>query len=268
MDFYQLSPSVRKNSPYVFKGLFKVLRKQQNFAYQNLSTYLLDILRFIAFIGRNFQILGIKSSSFFVDQLEKELPNWKQKDGKKLLPSAVDIQNCCGYITLLSLDDSDDGFFDGVVQTGNGNNLPRNGEMNEENLDLLKEEVDNIPDTSMMGTKPKSLGPLDIAAGQKAGENWILLDIKYGVPLFDSELNKAICEGIKSNNLWKSDNLSALKSSGQELCQALNNFIISHQDLNGANSKIWTTPEERRKSPVPLPTRVLFFDGQVLHDKL
>ena len=87
------------------------------------------------------------------------MPNWKQKDGKTLLPSAVDIQNCCGYITLLSLDDSDDGFFDGVVQTGNGNNLPRNGEMNEENLDLLMEEVDNIPDTSMMGAKPKNFGP-------------------------------------------------------------------------------------------------------------
>ena len=101
------------------------------------------------------------------------MPNWKQKDGKTLLPSAVDIKNCCGYITLLSLDDADDGFFDGVVQTGNGNNLPRNGEMNEENLDLLMEEVDNIPDTSMMGAKPKNIGPLNIAAGQQAGENWI-----------------------------------------------------------------------------------------------
>ena len=215
-----------------------------------------------------FSNVGYKILVFFVDQLEKELPNWKQKDGKTLLPSAVDIQNCCGYITLLSLDDADDGFFDGVVQTGNGNNLPRNGEMNEENLDLLMEEVDNIPDTSMMGAKPKNIGPLNIAAGQKAGENWILLDIKFGVPLFDSELNKAICENITSNDLWKSDSLSALKSSGQELCQVLNDFITSHQDLNGANAKIWTTPEERRKSPVPLPTRVLFFDGQVLHDKL
>ena len=84
--------------------------------------------------------------------------------------------------------------------------------------------------------------------------------------ILDSDLNKATCEGIISNSLWKPKNLNALKKSSQDLCQILNEFIHSHQDLNDA--KIWTTPEERRKSPVPLPTRVLFFDGHVLREKL
>ena len=176
----------------------------------------------------------------------------------------MDIQNSCGYISLLSLDDPEADDVTGMVQGGNGNNLPRNGEMNEENLDLLQEEVDNLSDTTMV-SKPRNLGQLD--ANEKVA-NWILLDIKFGIPLFDSDLNKATCEGIKSNNLWKLDSLDELKKSDQELCQALNEFIHSHQDLKGDNSKISTTPEERRKAPVPLPTRVLFFDGQVLHDKL
>jgi hypothetical protein len=151
---------------------------------------------------------------------------------------------------------------DNVAQVGNI--LPRNGEMNEESLDLLQEEVDNIPETSVI-QKPRNLATLN--AIEKTG-NWMLLDIKFGIPLFDSDLNKATCEGITSNDLWKTKNLNAMKKSGQELCQVLNDFISSHQDLNGVNVKTWTTPEERRKSPVPLPTRVLFFDGQVLHEKL
>jgi len=193
-------------------------------------------------------------------RLEKDLLNWKQKDGKELLPSTIDIKNCCGYISLLNLDDSED--MDNVGQVGNI--LPRNGEMNEESLDLLQEEVDNIPETSVT-QKPRNLATLN--AIEKTG-NWMLLDIKFGIPLFDADLNKATCEGITSNDLWKTKNLNAMKKSGQELCQVLNDFISSHQDLNGVNVKTWTTPEERRKSPVPLPTRVLFFDGQVLHEKL
>ena len=36
-----------------------------------------------------------------------------------------------------------------------------------------------------------------------AAANWILLDLNFGVPLFDADLNKKICNRITSNGLWK-----------------------------------------------------------------
>ena len=97
---------------------------------------------------------------------------------------------------------------------------------------------------------------------------WTLSNLTFGVPLFDSELNKSICQKIVINSLWKSDSLANLAKSGESLVTSINKFILEHQDipLNDANDKIWMTPEERKKSPVPLPTRTLFFDGQHLHD--
>lgn len=46
---------------------------------------------------------------------------------------------------------------------------------------------------------------LDEATGEKESkiENWILLDLNFGVPLFDAELNKKICSRITSHGLWK-----------------------------------------------------------------
>lgn len=135
--------------------------------------------------------------------------------------------------------------------------------MNEENANLLQEELDNIPDLA----KKKSLA---LDQDHSPGGKWMLLDVTFGIPLFDSELNKSICQGIVINGLWKSANLKAVEESGKNLCQSLNEFILKHQDLplNESSAKTLSTPEERRKHPVPLPTRVLFFDGLRLHDKL
>lgn len=170
-----------------------------------------------------------------------------------MLPSSVDVRNCCGYISLLKLKDVNDNF------RTNGEEA-KNGQMNDENASLLQEEVDNIPDT-----KPKKLALED----DEDEGNWMLMDIKFGIPLFDSNLNKDICQGIVINSLWKSENLQAVEKSGQKLGQMLNEFIASHQDLPlTEGSKVWATPEERRKSPVPMPTRLLFFDGHSLHEKI
>lgn len=186
------------------------------------------------------------------EKLEQDLPRWRGLDGKRMLPNSVDIRNCCGYISLLKLKDMNDNFktFEEA----------KNGQMNEENASLLQEEVDNIPDS-----KPKKLTLND----EEDVGKWMLMDIKFGIPLFDSSLNKAICQGIVINSLWKSENLRAVEKSGQELGQKLNDFILSHQDLPLTDGgKMWTTTEERRKSPVPMPTRLLFFDGHSIHKKI
>ena len=94
--------------------------------------------------------------------------------------------------------------------------------------------------------------------------------VPYRLPLFDSDLNKAICQKIVINSLWKMENLSNLKESGEELSSAIHNFIQEHQDIElnniSNNDKLCMTPADRKKSPVPLPTRILFFNGRHLEN--
>ena len=177
-----------------------------------------------------------------------------------MLPPAVDIRNACGYISLLNLEVMDD--------NNESSGAPKNGEMNEANATLLQEEVDNVVEDGRKSSKSKQ--KMSLLNDNEFRKKWMLLDIKFGVPLFDSELNRTICQGIVINSLWKKESLEVLKKSGQDLTQLINDFILNHQDLplNDANAKMWTTPEERRKSPIPMPTRVLFFDGHTLHEKI
>ena len=65
-------------------------------------------------------------------------------------------------------------------------------------------------------------------------------------------------------SLWKSDSLANLDKSGKDLTITIHDFIFEHQELKETHDKIWMTPEERRKSPVPLPTSILFFNGRKL----
>ena len=183
------------------------------------------------------------------------MPSWKAKEGQKMLPKAIDVHNNCGYISLIKLEVAD--------ETESSNHAPHNGEMDEAKATLLQEEVDNIPND-------KGKIPLTLAVDSNPGSRWMLLDVKFGIPLFDSDLNKSICQGIVINSLWKNESLESQKKTGKELCQLLNDFISHYQDLplNDSLTKLWTTPEERRKSPVPFPTRVLFFDGHTLHEKI
>ena len=166
-----------------------------------------------------------------------------------MLPEGVDIEHCCGYISLIKLN---------TVNDNEDGGKPFNGQMNEESASLLQEEIDNIDNN-------KPTLELNSDSGQ-----WMLLDVHFGVPLFDSDLNRAIGQRIVTNSLWKSESLNHLEKSGKELCQMLNDFICRHQDLplnDNKACKIWTTPEERRKSPVPFPSRALFWTGSKMMDK-
>ena len=128
-------------------------------------------------------------------ELQKDLPWWKTANGHLALPPGVDVQNNCGYISMIKLQPpSRDDLASGC----------NNGNMNEEGANLLQEEIDNITKEEQSDMKPKTLDLL----GKSKGKNtdhvpWTLLDINFGIPLFDSELNKIICQRITINSLWK-----------------------------------------------------------------
>ena len=95
------------------------------------------------------------------------------------------MEHSCGYVTLLDLDVSrlvdDDG-------SGERKNLI------EEELDIMDQEEKN--DFSL---------DLDVSKTKKKSKNYVILDINFGVPLFDANLNRQICGRIVSNGLWKKE---------------------------------------------------------------
>ena len=121
------------------------------------------------------------------------------------LSTFLDIKNACGYITLLNLD---------LPQSHlevNSSFLPResrkmessNGDLSAEKANLLSSELDSLDEE--MGEK-KAKMTLDLKTGEdevKREANWIILDLNFGVPLFDPDLNQQICTRIIDHGLWK-----------------------------------------------------------------
>ncbi len=130
-------------------------------------------------------------------QLQKDLTWWKTSNGHSNLPAGVDIRNNCGYISMIKLQP--------ILQDEDEVDGCNNGDMNDEGADLLREEIDNL-DTEK-SQKPTTLD-LGIHSNKNESQSsrrgqWTLLDIKYGIPLFDSELNKVISQRVTINSLWK-----------------------------------------------------------------
>lgn len=95
--------------------------------------------------------------------------------------------------------------------------------------------------------------------GTFSEETWVPLDVQFGIPLFDLELNQTICDRILSLNLFDSAHLRKHSRSSRELVLRLFNFIASHQDRHlevDADGGITTK--------VALPTHSVCFDGRTL----
>lgn len=71
-------------------------------------------------------------------------------------------------------------------------------------------------------------------------KNWFLLDVRFGVPLFDNKLNLDILTMIKDNNLFSKKNLDLMLNASRKLVLNLLNFIQNYQllpILNTLNSQ-------------------------------
>ena len=129
------------------------------------------------------------------------------------LESVVDIESSCGYLTLVTKTKEDaDGERKKEETTANKKSKasdskqeiretsPDGAELNSSNAQLLEEELDNI-DCPMAGSMSKSSTmpsrPKDLQLGEKLKPleevcSWQVLDITFGIPLFDMELNSAV----------------------------------------------------------------------------
>ena len=130
------------------------------------------------------------------------------------LESVVDIESSCGYLTLVTKTNEDaDSERNKEEATANKKSKasdskqeiretsPDGAELNSSNAQLLGEELDNI-DCPMAGSMSKSSTtvpsrPKDLQLGEKLKPleevcSWQVLDITFGIPLFDMDLNAAV----------------------------------------------------------------------------
>ena len=163
------------------------------------------------------------------------------------LGSSVDIESSCGYLTLVTVPKEEkkrevkggkDSSASDSRRKEDRESSPAGAELNSSNAQLLEEELDNI-DCPMAGsqltssmTKSSILPPrpTDLQLGVKVEPlekncSWQLLDVTFGIPLFDMDLNAAVTQrqDSKSEKPWLSLEFQVDREGsgeGRELGQA------------------------------------------------
>ncbi|KAK2887066.1 hypothetical protein Q8A67_015294 [Cirrhinus molitorella] len=173
----------------------------------------------------------------------------------KILRDKVDLEHQCGYITMLNhnnrhrrrTSDADgDPELSGVLDA-NGSN---------ESFELVTEE-NNGDGSKKPGTE-----------GSSSEDEWVPLELCFGMPLFSSELNHKVCQRIVSHKLCSKDSLQELLHSSRKLALKVLSFVHSFQDGkqpadpdSGVSGPLSQPPAE---SGVPLPAiNLLFKDGEL-----
>ncbi|XP_069032072.1 protein FAM91A1 isoform X2 [Embiotoca jacksoni] len=172
------------------------------------------------------------------------------------LKEQVDLEHQCGYITMLNSNNrhrrrpSDSTECRGDTHLGGG--LDTNGST--ESFELVTEENNG-----------ESKGKTDTLSSE---DEWVPLELCFGMPLFSSELNRKVCRKIASHKLFSNESLQELLHSSRKLSLKVLSFVQSYQDGNqpsdldsGVSNPLSQPPAE---SGVPLPAlNILFKDGQL-----
>ncbi|XP_064835531.1 protein FAM91A1 isoform X2 [Oncorhynchus masou masou] len=173
-----------------------------------------------------------------------------------LLREKVDLEHQCGYITMLNpnnrhrrrASESSDGRGDSHL----GGGLEANSST--ESFELVTEDNN--------GGKQAAEVPL-------IEDEWVPLELCFGMPLFSSELNRKICRKIASHGLCSKDSLQDLLHSSRTLSLKVLSFVQAFQDGSqgqpdpdsGVSGPLSQPPAE---SGVPLPAlNLIFKDGQL-----
>ena len=134
-------------------------------------------------------------------------------------------------------------------------------ELGSSSIQLLAEELDTL-DSAMAGAEgaapPARPRPASLAPAP-APQQWLLLDVTYGVPLFDLELNRAVVGRVAGRGITCAPALAAMAAAQAALARQLIAFIGVHTDHY--TPYVAAMVEE---AEVPLPTRPVWFDGATI----
>jgi hypothetical protein len=163
----------------------------------------------------------------------------------------VDIRHSCGFLTLVTAEAP-------APAKGRGGReaspaLPAG--LDSSTAQLLEEELDGI-DCPMAGGRQDRPGSLHLGPPAEPEQDWQLLDLTFGVPLFDMELNAAVTGRITERGLARPDSLACLAESQAGLAGQLLAFIRAQTD-----DYVPYVTAMLDETEVPFPTRPVWFDG-------
>eukprot|EP01124_Arcella_intermedia_P013588 TRINITY_DN20001_c0_g1_i1.p1 TRINITY_DN20001_c0_g1~~TRINITY_DN20001_c0_g1_i1.p1 ORF type:complete len:752 (+),score=142.19 TRINITY_DN20001_c0_g1_i1:112-2256(+) len=87
--------------------------------------------------------------------------------------------------------------------------------------------------------------------------HWVLQDLSFGIPLFNTDINREVCDKIERWNLFSEENLSTHSTKSRELSLKLLDFI---SNVNGTHHLL--------EYGVPLPTHIIFWteSGKIISE--
>lgn len=197
------------------------------------------------------------------------------------LEAELDLSHSCGYITLLK---------SGCQSSSQ--RMPANGvasshrEDDDTKASQLSEAAREGDAGSQSGSPPQTQGSLDIEKAKDSMQlplgtreyrqrgahlmeeresDWVLLDLSFGIPLFDEVVNQEVCHRIAERQLCHRSSLELLLHSSRKLSLQLLNFIARQQDMPvvpdlPADTGLTPSSTQRSQAPtLPYPTRNLAF---------
>ena len=175
------------------------------------------------------------------------------------LEDKLDLHHTCGYITLVNFPKRSEKTETEAGGESKRESSPAAGDNMD--LQLLEEELDNI-DSPMAGVSSSSgnMRPKHLSLGFTTTEpskmcledDWKLMDVSYGIPLFDMELNCAITNKILEGDLVDPESLQSLKETSESVKKGLLQFIKDNSIA---------IPDWLADNDVPFPTNPVWFDG-------
>ena len=154
----------------------------------------------------------------------------------KKLTETLDLNHTCGYITLIKTGNPNNNFTQLSKQSNhtihNGNLFgrhtnfkpsvvgesvcPTNGLSNSMSAEVLTSELDSLNTSFSTNANIDLSQPatsradscklvLDLKSEDSAGgldEDWCLLELSYGIPLFNADLNQQVCEAVADHQLY------------------------------------------------------------------
>ncbi|KJE91689.1 hypothetical protein, variant [Capsaspora owczarzaki ATCC 30864] len=114
------------------------------------------------------------------------------------LSKHIDLAHACGYISMLKLGNSSD--------------------------TSIALDAETLPDGSEL---PASLTHIGFFHPAHATD-WVVLDLAFGIPLFDAIINAEVCRRMAVHNLFAKDALQAQMQSNRQLALELLGFINRH----------------------------------------
>ncbi|XP_076462522.1 protein FAM91A1-like [Babylonia areolata] len=225
--------------------------------------------------------------------------HWQYHRAVQQLSQLLDLEHSCGFLTLLNphqpppSDDEGDNsspspshqrLSASASESASMDDMlvsPANGIKDKVSADMLASELDALQEESGGGGGggQRDKMALDLGGAGEGGEGggrgdggggleedqWWLLDVCFGIPLFHPQLNKDVCHKVVSLNLFKEESLQELLHSSRTLSLKLLDFIMEWQ-VTSAVTDVEThgLPHSTEEHCTLYPTvNVLFSDGKL-----